>query len=83
MSTLRAGTGRASAAATVTRARGARSRSRASIAAERVGGEHVVAERDQLLGELAGAGAELEDAAALGPGEPRGGLPRVRRAPRS
>ena len=39
-----------------------------------VGGVHVVTERDQLLGELAGAGAELQDAERLGPGEPHRGL---------
>ena len=42
-----------------------------------VGGVHVVAERDQLLGELAGAGAELEHGQRLVAGQPGGRLRRV------
>ena len=46
---------------------------------ERVGGHHAVPERDQLLGQLAGAGAQLEDVDRGGAGQPLRGLPRVRR----
>ena len=42
-----------------------------------VGGVHVVAEGHQLLGELAGAGAELQDGEGLRVGQPGGGVARV------
>ena len=47
---------------------------------ERIGGEHLVAELRQHLGQLAGAGAELEDHRAAVPGHPGDGLVGVRRA---
>ncbi len=63
--------------------------SRASISRIGVGGEHVVAGPVEHLGELAGAGAELEHGRASRPGQPgdrggrgtTGGLGRRRRPP--
>ena len=49
---------------------GTRWPSRASIGSERLGGEHVVAAAVQHLGELAGAGAEVDDVGAAAAGEP-------------
>ena len=57
--------------------RGGCSRRTSSICLVGVGGVHVVAEGDQLLGELAGAGAELEHGhAASRADQPRGRLAR-------
>ena len=52
--------------ATEVRTSGSRSRSTRQHRVVGVGGVHVVAERDQRLGQLAGAGAELEDGDRLG-----------------